>query len=190
MSRNYLLLFLLLPFLSAAQNRKEQAALQIEQLKKGALLIRLKTGSLQLKSMEVAGNMQEAEAYRNKLRTENEAILFAFHSQFKFCPVFFFYSNNSENVKKGDFLNCFLNEQLQPDSSLHIPASDYYLTAELGFTETQQINGLVVMDRDFTQLLPPFPYLVRRFQGPAKERTILEMVTILNHDLQAFYSSH
>jgi hypothetical protein len=191
MSRNYfLLLFLLTPFLLAAQSRKEQAALEIEQLKKGVLLVRLKTGSLQLKSLEDAGNKKEAEAYRNKLKTENEAIVTAFRSQFKFCPVFFFYSNNSEKVRNGDFLNYLLNDELQPDSTMHIPASDYYLTTEFGFTEKQQIQGLVVMDRDFNQLRPPFPYLVRRFQGPARERTILEMVLLLNRDLNAFYSSH
>ena len=165
-----------------AQERKESAREEIAQLRKGALLVRLKTGSLQLKALEESGNTKDAAAYRKKMEDENNEVVKAFREEFRFCPVYFFYSNNSGQIRAGHLAGCLLNKDLQPDSSL-VPDTNYFLTAETGFSEEQHIEGLIIMDRNFKQLETPFPFLIRKYQGPAVKRSVAQMVKLLDKEL-------
>ncbi len=181
-----LLLFLMLSFIGYSQPSEESAAEKIESLKKGFLLVRLKTGDLQAKALERAGSKTEAALYLQKRNEENKVIVQAFTKDFRFCPVFFCYSSASDTIKRGYFKGILLNSSLQPDTSI-VPTSSYFLTVEFGFTDVQQREGLIMMDRNFNQLKSPFPFLVTRYEGVAKKRTQEEMIIKLDQQLITFY---
>jgi len=181
-----LLLFLMLSSIGYSQPSEESATEKIQALKKGFLLVRLKTGDLQAKALERAGSKAEAAIYLQKRNEENKVIVQAFTMHFRFCPVYFCYSSASDTIKQGYFKGMLLNSSLQADTSL-VPTASYFLTAEFGFTDVQQREGLIMMDRNFNQLNSPFPFLVTRYEGVAKKRTQEEMIIRLDQQLMAFY---
>ncbi len=178
------LLFLLpfLPLMALGQNRKA-AEKEIESLRNGSLLVRLKTGELQAAAMERSGNATEANEYRRKQKEENLAIVKAFIRNFRFCPVYFFFSSCSQKISNKDFEGCLLNNELLPDSS-RIPPTSVFLIAEFGNSEKQQIEGLIVMDATFKQLAKPFPFLIRKYENPMAARSYDEMVLQLEKKLR------
>jgi hypothetical protein len=182
-----LLIYILgvLPAVFFSQSNRETAVRQIESLQKGFLLVRLKTGDLQLKALENAGRKEEAEVLSRKLQRENKELVTAFRSKFHFCPVYFCYSSSSDNIRDGKLAGCLLNDQLRPDSAITPPPLPF-LTAELGFTSKQQVEGLIVMDTNFEQLQSPFPFLAKKFNGVAHKRTPEEMVIQLDLELHNF----
>jgi hypothetical protein len=179
-----LLSLIILPLFCPSQNRKI-AAKEITSLKNGALLVRLKTGELQAAALERSGDQAKAAEYRKKQEAENKAIVLAFRSNFRFCPVYFFFSSSSTQIRNKDLKGCFLKPDLLPDSSL-APVLSGFLTAEFGKSDKQQIEGLILMDEQFVQLSAPFPFLVRKYENPIHGRSIDEMVIQLEKNLQDF----
>jgi hypothetical protein len=177
-----IVLLIALPFFGLAQSRKD-AAREIETLKSGALFVRLKTGDLQAAALERSGNKSEAEEYRKKQNEENKAIVQAFLKNFRFCPVYFFYSSCSQKIRSKDFNGCLLDKNLQTDSARITPVKGY-MTAEFGKSDKQQIEGLIVMNADFEQLAAPFPFLIRKYKSLIVTRSYDEMVQQLETDLQ------
>ena len=173
-------------FSGFSQGKRELARKQIETLKAGSLLVRLQTGEKQIKALELSGDKTGADAYRKKVADENRLFVEAFRKDFRFCPVYFFYSSCSEPVRLGQIKGCLLNNQFQPDSSL-TPSGEGFLTAGLGFSDGQQLEGLILMDAGFDQLKDPFPFLIRRNEGPLHRRTEEELVLRLEKELNDFY---
>jgi hypothetical protein len=167
------------------QDDSETATQQIKGLKKGYLVVRLKKGEMQASALEKAGSKKEALEYLQKQQTENLLVIAAFHKHYKFCPVYFCYTSSSQAVRSGNLKGILLNDQLQTDSTL-VPAPGFYLTAEFGFTDRQQREGLLMMTSDFQQLKSPFPFLVTKFAGVAHKRTTEEMVATLDMQLTSF----
>jgi hypothetical protein len=169
---------------SATLQAQEKSALeQIELLQQGALLVGLKTGALQIKALDKAA----AAAYLSKLEEENKKIIQAFRKNYHFSPVYFFYTSCAEQVKAHKAGPCLLNDQLQPDTTLHSGPAQY-LIAEFSFTEEQSIEGLIIMDDQLHQLKPPFPFLIRKYSGVATKLTPAEMVGKLEKALEDYYA--
>ncbi|HEV7232169.1 MAG TPA: hypothetical protein VGO45_12610 [Bacteroidia bacterium] len=183
MKKISLLLFILLPAFLLGQNRKDDAVARIKALKEGALLVRLKSGGLQKTALEQLGDAKALGAYSKKLEEENSSVVNAFR-HFTFCPVYFFYSSSSENIRHKNLKGALLNAQLQPDSTLS-PSLPVFLTAEFGFSDKQQIEGLLLLDDQFNPLPAPFPYLIRKFESPVKKRSQAEMVEVLDKKLKS-----
>jgi hypothetical protein len=177
-----------LPLALFAQSQRETALQQINTLKNGYLVVRLKTGDLQIKALEKAGDAKAAQAYKLKVEAENKQIRNAFINNFRFCPVYFCYTSCSVQITGKKPTGCLLNEQLQPDSSIVVPDKPF-LTAEFGFSGQQQFEGLITMDEQFIQLKPPFPFLMKKYDGVAHKRTMEEMVIKLDKELNSFYNS-
>jgi hypothetical protein len=183
-----ILLFFFTGLSLQGQNARETASIQIKNLKNGFLIVRLKTGDLQASALEKAGNKTAAKAYLQKREEENKAIAEAFRKHFHFCPVYFCYTSSSEAIRQNKLKGVLLNAQMQPDSTLAPPG--LFLTAEFGFSEEQNFEGLIVMDTGFVQLRSPFPWIVKKFEtGGVKKRDPEQMVILLNKELVGFYDS-
>jgi hypothetical protein len=186
--RLFSLLFTLLTLASplCSQTSTETAKQEIERLKAGVLLVKLKTGELQIKALQQAGNKQGAEELQVRLAEENKFIMQSFKRQFTFCPVLFFYSSDAEKILNKKMSGYFLNEQLQPDTML-VLGSKPYLVAEFGFSDQQKIEGLLIMDKELKELEAPFPFLIRKYAGVATKRNPEEMILLLDKQLSLFY---
>ena len=113
----------------------ERAITNINELKDGTLLVRLHTSENKIAAMKEAGFPEKAERTQRKQRKENQKIISAFKSQFTFCPVLFFFSDNSENVRDKKFSGVFLNDSLMPDPGVQINEAKKYFIAEFTWME-------------------------------------------------------
>ena len=175
---------------SYRHHRKEMAKKDIVLLKEGALLVRLKTSENTIVALRKAGREKQALKEEKWQLTQNQKIVKAFKTYFDFAPVYFFYSDKSDQVRKGDFEGIFLNEKLELDSTIVMSKKNIY-TAEymaikqdtfiqLSHYELEQIgdfqslwvpryygqpnfgfSAFVVKNQNFEQMVEPFPYYAR-----------------------------
>lgn len=158
--------------------KDDVAKAQIISLKKGALLVRLKTNNKTITQLKKAGNIDLATQVERETALKNKIIIFSYLQEFDFCPVYFFYSDVSDSVKHHTVSNVFVDTTLQVNSSI-VCSAGYYLIADnfspiynssLGFvakhkTNTAIENGtatreatIVIKNSHFIQVHKPFPY--------------------------------
>lgn len=173
---------------SSKKENTEQAREQITQLLEGALLVRLQTKNKSITALREKGNDKLADKIETDQKKHNMEIVSAFRTLFDFCPVYFFFSDDSQNIKKGKLDQvAFLSESLIPDTNIHF-SKTYFLTAEFGRTEQgKSFGALVIMDSRFSQLKRPFPYYVRTFESLPIKRSIHRTVLMMNRKLHKFY---
>lgn len=166
---------------------------QIKDLKNGVLLVRLQTRQSQIDGLIEQGFIKEAKQVIKEQEQKNKAIIKAFERSFNFAPVYFFYSESSEKVKKGELQGIFLNSELEIQPGLKITNENYFI-AEMGNIWFKNYNsffdGIVVMDKHFKQLDDPFPYYVRSYEslsGVGLDRTYNDIIETLNKKLENFY---
>lgn len=157
--------------------RYKVAYAQINALKKGALLIRLKTNNRAISKLKSVGNYDLATNLEKGTELENKIIMSAYKKEFTFCPVYFFYSESSDSIRKNNLSGIFVDTTLQVNSSIVCNAS-FFLVAEqdgiynssLGLVpeslaKTSREKGsysrdapIVVKNKYFIQLHKPFPF--------------------------------
>jgi hypothetical protein len=157
--------------------RYKVAYAQINSLKKGALLIRLKTNNRAISKLKSVGNYDLATNLEKETELENKIIMSAYKKEFTFCPVYFFYSESSDSIRKNNLSGIFVDTTLQVNSSIVCNAS-FFLVAEqdgiynssLGLVpeslaKTARESGsysrdapIVVKNKYFIQLHKPFPF--------------------------------
>ncbi|MBI5540460.1 MAG: hypothetical protein HY951_10410 [Bacteroidia bacterium] len=204
-------------------NRKQNRILskeQINKLKDGALFIRLQTKRNSIEALKEVGKNEKAIKLEKKQSEYNLGILNAFKTNFNFCSVYYFLSDNSINIKDGLFDKVvFLNDSLRADTTIKFD-NKYFLIAEFGAIEKDTIqrfshysyepNGnwsvkkvshyyggtemdfgaLVIKSEKFIQLKRPFPYYVRTFDTLPIERNLNITVRKINKKLKRFYKRH
>lgn len=199
---------------------KDIAKTQILELKNSILLVRLKTGKNTIEAMLKAGQNQMAENRQKQIDSENKRIVNAFRAEFDFCPVYFFYSDDSKFVAEHSFDRVtFLNDSLQPDKNIKIATKKFY-TAEFGnvssdttgyyshstyepngnFSQgpvyvyygggTTDAKGLIIKDDMFYQLRRPFPFFVKNPFFRKKQKTEIFTVKEMNKRLWKFHKSN
>jgi len=151
-------------------------------------------------------------------KQENLEITSAFSSSFTFCPVFFFYSYCTSNIRDGEFPGCLMDADLKELNEIPSNVENYFV-AEFYFVERNQDiyyqdyelredtsgyknprnlyygdtdlgpDALIVRDRDFIQLRHPFPFYVRTYQGfPVLKRKKPKVVKKLDDGLHEYYT--
>jgi hypothetical protein len=85
---------------SKRKKRLEVAHDQIEKLKSGFLLVRLKTSENSINALEKVGRVKKANRLQSKQEKENLKIINAFKYRFDFCDVYYFLSHDSEKVRR------------------------------------------------------------------------------------------
>lgn len=190
---------------------------QINELKDGALLVRLKTKKNSIAALQKIGKNEAAEKLELKQAAYNLNIVTSFKKYFTFCPTYFFYSDYSTNIKEREFDKVlFLNEKLQADSSIKFVYKTF-LTADFGTIEqdtvkyfanysmeqdknlgTQKVktyNGgpdfgfdaLIIRNDKFIQLRDPFPYFERTRDPMPNKRKLEKVIKKINKRFFKFY---
>jgi hypothetical protein len=153
------------------------AAMQLADLKKGALVVRLKTNENSVNAYRKAGRNDIADRIVRERETQNIKLIDAFRTSFDFCKVYFIMTKNSKALLDGKH-DIFVNDKLLPDSTIRFD-STYFLFAEYGGITTNVVNDdyhysnvnkteasattastsvIFISDTTFTQLREPFPF--------------------------------
>jgi hypothetical protein len=181
--------------------REQRAKKQIAEMKDGVLLVRLRTQENAIRQLQKIDKRQ-ADALKHAQLKENKQLAEAFLKNFTFCPVYFFYSTDSDKLINGETTGILLNEKLEKDPAIILGEKPVFV-AEITNIEqfrpeqfsTQpssdaeiSFRALVVRDGKLNQLASPFPYYVKIQQlMPPRKRTETELVRKLNEDLVQFY---
>ena len=179
------LLLILLSAISFAQKSKDKSRANIIMLKSGALFVRLKTSELKINALKSKGMLKEAEEIRVAQENTNKSIVAAFKANFTFCPVYFFYSNYSTQVKEGKYKGLIMDVNMQTDSSF---TSDKYLIGEFDESKTTQMDAFIIKDKNYEQLKKPFPFFIKQTEAVVSTRSYEKIVFILNKRLFEYYS--
>ena len=218
----FISLFLALPFFGLTQlgkeykDKREMSAQQIVDMKKGALFVRIRNRSRQVESLKKYGHHKEAQEVADKRAALNKKIITAFTRNFKFCPVYFFYSGDSKFVRLQQYDSVkFVDSTLKHVPSIR-PNHECYFTAELGkvlpdtaryfggyyLAETENglektpryykaadsgFKAIVLKSNEFVQLTHPLPYYVRTFRENPNLKKMLWYVKKLDLALHDYY---
>jgi len=160
MSKIILIALFITPFLSFAQaiekenvkkGNRTTAIRQIKEIHDGALFIRLKTKKKTLAAMRKSGREELAKKTEDKLLIRNKKIAATFKEVFDFCPVYFFYSDDSKYIKKQQLDSVtFLNYNLLPTKVVHSQNTTIYVaefsSTDIGNNASQvSVTGLVIL---------------------------------------------
>ncbi len=189
-----LIFIFLFPVIVFAQNsslnKKELAKKQITELHNGVLLVRLSTYDLKIAAMQKAGKIEELKKFESGIIQMNNDLVSSFTTNFKFCPVYFFYSKNSEAVKNKNLAGLILDSNLKPidiklldgkkifiaeigktesDTTMRRSNEEYQFKDSIGYEnrktyyENDNISylALLIRSEQFIQLQKPFPAYIK-----------------------------
>lgn len=152
---------------------------QINQLKNGALVVRLHNNKTLIESLRKMGKADLATQKEYEMMAINKNIILAFKKNYNFSPVYFFYSSNSDTLLKGARSGIFLDTNLTVDPSISLKEK-FYLIAEkddvynssIGFVTEDTARyvkevgnaskeaAMVIKNKYGHQLKEPFPFFV------------------------------
>lgn len=155
-------------------------AWQVNQLKEGALVVRLKTNKLLIDELSKAGKSDMALQKQLEQHAMNKNTMFAYLDNFKFCKVYFIYSHSSDSLLSGTRSGIFLDTNLNVNPAITM-AENFYLIAERDYAYNSSIGfvvedsakyvveqgnpvkemAIVVKNKYGHQLKSPFPYAVK-----------------------------
>lgn len=175
----------------AKKDRTATARSQIKDLKDGVLLVRLQTRSKSLEMIRERGMDEKAAEIEAELKAENDEIIAAFQEEYDFSKVYFFNSEDSGELAKGEYdkVNTFDYDEVEVNLNLN---TVFFLTAEFSNVQpdTARTRGdyrmvdtedgpelrstsngstnfgfgaLIIMSDQFIQLADPFPSYTRTF---------------------------
>lgn len=201
-----LFLFLFSCSFSLIAQKSEKAILelktaheQISELKDGVLLVRLFTKRKGIESLRKSGAGARASQIEQEVKAHNLNITMALKKEYSFSKITFFFSDDTEAVKSGNFDQVFfLNENLEADTSVN-PANfetifiGEFSKIESTNPETNQLNrgfsAFIIRDAAFNQLKKPFPYYQRSYEGVFFiNRAEATVVKKLQAKLEKFYN--
>ncbi len=168
------------------KRRKTIGAWQINELKKGALVVRLKTNKLLIDNLIKQGNTQLAQQKELEMYAINKNTIFAYLDNFNFCKIYFIYSNSSDSLLKGRRSGIFIDTALKVNPSI-VMNEAFYILAERDFAYNSSIGfvtedsaknvvekgnpvkemSIILKNKYGHQLKAPFPYYV-------KEKTFMD----------------
>jgi len=178
--------------------RRSAAFNNIELLKENVLLVRLKSADKKIAALEKANKEAEIVRTKQKLKAQNESIINAFKDNFTFCETYFFYGSEAKFLRQQQYDEMTLynsnNKPVQDKSFIkngHLVAAFDYIHEYQFVEETDSVRmvaaatysypSLVVMDKDFVPLPPPFPRRVL-----TKYKLLLDPVEVVALNVQLF----
>ncbi len=184
------------PLLAQKSNPAMAARQQINDLKQGTLVVRLRTQQFKIDALNTIDRPQTAKKITQQQRQINLQLVQDFKNNYTFSnqKTVFFYSTQTNDFKANNWQNLFLNDSLEADPNIKIDTSKPIFVAEIAPIESQNqslgITALLIMDRNLMQLKPPFPFYVRPIDKIAYNNTRRKTgdVGILNKKLEKFYA--
>lgn len=178
--------------------RRSAAFDNIELLKENVLLVRLKSADKKIAALTKANKDEAVAKTKQKLKAQNESIINAFKENFTFCKIYFFYANEAKFLRQHQYDHITLydsdNKEVQDKSFIkngHLIAAFDYIHEYQFVEETDSVRmvaaatysypSLVVMDKDFVPLPPPFPRRVL-----TKYDLLLDPIEVVALNVQLF----
>lgn len=156
------------------------AAWQINELKEGALVVRLKTNKKLIDALNAQGNKELALEKQKEQYAINKNTLYAYKDFFTFCKVYFIFSNSSDSLMNGVRTGIFLDSNLNIDPNITLAEKffmlaerDYGYNSSIGFLPEDSARkaiekgnpvremAIVLKNKYGHQLKGPFPYFIK-----------------------------
>ncbi len=136
--------------------------------------------------MRDRGFFKEATAREHELKREHYEIIQAFTIGFDFCPTYFFYADEAEEIVKGNIKETIRDENLR----LVALEPAFFLIARFGYTPGRGLPGLLVYNQDLEYLEKDFPgFAAKNIIPILAVRSKIRMVELLNKKMHAAYAS-
>jgi hypothetical protein len=168
------------------------SAWQINQLKEGALVVKLNTSRLLIDAFNKRGLPEEAERVRLQQAAANINIIRAYISKYKFSKVYFIYSHSTDSLLKGTRSGIFVDYDLNIDPAVImkepfylIAERDYVYNSSIGFVPEESAasttekgnpssseSDIVVKNKYGHQLKNPFPFATSKVIFSKRARVI------------------
>jgi hypothetical protein len=166
----------------------------IFEMKQGVLLVRLNTKYKTIEALEKNERLSDAEYVRQKQHQWNEKIISYFLKHYDFTPVYFFFSTETEKVKRREFENVhFLDSTLRPLEVQPVLGKNLWI-AEVNYLDQNARTGsdmgfeaIFLRDSTFKQLDHPFPFYTRTYRSVLSEKRMREAMILFNANLHEFY---
>lgn len=157
------------------KDRREMAKDNIKKLEEGVLVIRLQSQQKKIEALQElidGGELNKKNEKRikaklagTKARMEsfNKAIIAAFEQEYRFSDFLFMLDTASVRLKNDNSESVFLNRDLKIDPSVSLNNRSFFIL-RFGYTSRengQSIEAMIIMNDDFEDLQPPFPYYTR-----------------------------
>lgn len=160
-------------------NYRKLADYQVAELKEGALVLRLILNKKNAELYRKAGNEKLADKLEKDLKERNGVLANVFlDSSFDFCKVYIIEASDYKKLLSGEKSGYFLNQKLEVDPTISLHTDKFYFM-DIGSVyeaQTEKVDGeiktayaasavaqdaLVIKDKEFNQLLSPFPFYVK-----------------------------
>jgi len=181
----------------SAKLRKDTVTDQLNNMQSGAMFIRLPTNKAKIAKLKKAGRNDSAKKESAEMAQFHTDILKTFEKHFTFCPVYYYYSDKSVEVKNGNFDGNLFDAKLNNVSSLSFSNKQKFY-GEFGFVhqeeltverngKTEKVAGIggkkafVIRTHEGLQPLRPFPYTINYYYNG--EGTLTKPVQKINDDL-------
>jgi len=138
--KHILLLFTILisfnTFTNAQNYKREYAKIAKESIIKlndGVLLVRLTTKEKTINALKKRNQLTAAKRYEKEQKALNATIVSAFEMNFDFCPIYYFYSDQSKKIKANNLSEVtWVNSKTMATDTSIIVDNDNFLVAEFG----------------------------------------------------------
>ena len=190
-----LILIFIIPSLAFGQGiitkeeAKVRAVSQIKMLKNGKLIVRLHSNESTIKLLKKKGMIKRALYIKEQQEKLNKTIVKAF-DEFKFCKVYFFYSDFSKSIESENYSKVKLLDSSLKSVSLNLDSN--FLVAdfgEMGGINKMNIESMYLLDNKLRLLNKPFPFYVRFHPTPIQSLSHKKVVTRMDKKLAKFYGS-
>ncbi len=157
------------------------AAWQIQNLRFGALVVRLQNNQRKVDALKKAGQIDLANEVIASTQFYNKLMMRVYTKELKFCKVYFIYAQLSDSLLNGARTGIFLDSTLNVNPAINmtqnfyvIAEKDYVYNSSIGFvredtaryvkeTGNRTIDVAVVLKNKYGhQLKQPFPVFVKR----------------------------
>lgn len=179
------------------RRRMVVAGWQINQLKSGALVVRLKTSKKLIDALRAKGETVLADQKQLEQDAININTMRAYIDNYTFSKVYFMYSNYSDSLLKGKRSNMFLDTTLAVDPKI-VMNEKFYLIAERDYSYNSSIGfvpedsarvqiekgnaikevPIVIKNKYGHQLKGPFPYYAGEKFNQQKKIDYVTYITI------------
>lgn len=178
-----LLIFALFVGINIQLMAQISAETAINQLKNGALIVKLIVPEKKMAILESQGKTTELAELKAETEKVNDSLIAAFSKHYHFSTLYFLYSNN---------LRAFLSDSAgvlftkTGEVATQMPKSWLYLS----LTELPDVgtDGFVITDAEFNILRKPFPYFVSQYKGLHTSKfAFADMIDIWQGKLERYY---
>lgn len=159
--------------------QKDTATDQLNNLQSGVMLIRLPTNEAKIAKLKTMGRNDLAKKESAEMAQFHTDILKTFEKHFTFCPVYYYYSDKSVEVKNGNFDGNLFDAKLNNVPALSFSKKQKFY-AEFGFVHQEELTvekdgqpvkvaglggkkAFVIRTHEGIQPLSPFPYTVNYY---------------------------